>query len=209
MTDPTPGLVAVTTPPTGGAHAAPDAAAATAAAAPPVPAGTGSALALLRDRRAATLQKLYTDVRVPRWGDSDGGPRIFVRYAPAAPSEFQDRLDKAAKAQKKAPDWVVRENSQILVSSCVGVFAVEGDAPYDQEDDTIVRLSLRDGDPHGAWTKFDPDLAYSLGLPENAGAIAVVRALYFTEPDISSTVNQLLTWSGVQMPSSNTDFFGS
>jgi hypothetical protein len=205
VTNPTPGVVSVTTPPPapaagGGAHAAPDSV--------PAPVNATSPLAALRDRRQKLLSDLYTDLRVPRWGD-DGGPQIFVRYGPAQPSEFRDRIEKRQKQQKKPKDWMVQENCQILVTSCIGVYAVEGDAPAEGEPDTRAKLSLRDGDPHGDWTKFDPDLAYSLGLDENCGAVAVVRALYFTEPDIDAAVQQLLRWSGVALPSDNQAFFGS
>lgn len=208
MTDP--GLVSVTAP---SRHAAADELAAQApapadpAAMPsPAPAAVDSPLGLLRDRRQKLLQQLYTDIRVPRWGD-DGGPSIYVRYGPAQPSVFQERIEKVQKQQNKPKDWMVRENAQVLVTSCIGVYAVEGDAPLEGED-TRTKFSLRDGDPSGAWTRFDPDLAESLGLPTNCGAIAVVTGLYFTESDITSTVARLLRWSGAVLPQDNQDFFG-
>jgi hypothetical protein len=110
------------------------------------------------------------------------------------------------KRKDKPKDWMVRENAQVLVSSCIGVYAVEGEPPLEGED-TRQKLSLRDGDPHGDWTKFDPDLAEALGLRPDCGAIAVVQALYLTESDITSTAAQLLRWSGAVLPQDSQDFF--
>lgn len=210
--------VTVTTPPSGGAHAAPDLPAPSPGPRPAAAAGTGSPLAALRERRARLLDKLYVDLRVPRWGDHGDGPRIYVRYTAAQPSEFGDRIEKAQRRANKPKDWAVIENAQMLVSCCQGVWAWEGEddppdrPPADDADAARVRarqLSLRDGDPHGAWTRFDPDLAYSLGLEENCGAIAVVRALYLTEADITTTANAVLRWSGMSLPQDGQGFFGS
>jgi hypothetical protein len=192
--------VAVTIPAPAGQHAAPEP-----APLPQVPAGAGSPLGALRERRSKMQELLYKDMRVPRWGD-DGGPAIWVRFAPASPSEFADKFEKLSKAKNRPKDWSVAANAQVLVSSCMGVYSVEGEAPLDDEDDTRKKLSLRDGDPYGEWTKFDPDLAESLGLEPNCGAVAVVRSLYLTEGDVTSTANQLLRWSGMVTPDDDTDF---
>lgn len=206
MTNPTdPGSISVTTAPSGGNHAAPDSPAAPVSQ---VAAANGSPLAALRDRRKKMAELLHKDFRVPRWGD-DGGPMIYVRYAPAAPSEYADRFEKLQKQQNKPKDWVVSANAQILVGACIGVYACEGPEPVDGEPDNRPKLSLRDGDPHGAWTKFDPELADSLGLAPNCGAIAVVRGLYLTEGDIISTAAKLQRWSGMVAPADNEDFSGS
>lgn len=199
MSDPTPGVISITTP-SPGRHA--DPAVETPAAAPDSPLGS------LRERRAKMVEDLWTDIRVPRWGDNDGGPKLYVRFKPASPSEHAARFEKLQKQAKKPADWAVDANAQVLVSCCVGIYAVEGEPPADGEDDRP-KLSLRDGDPHGPWTKFDPDLGNSLGLDAHAGAVSVCRALYFTEADITSTANRLMEWSGISMQQSTTDFFAS
>lgn len=207
MTTPDPGLVSVTTAPTG-QHAAPPSTAPEPAPAPAAPAASESPLESLRARRKKMQALLYKDLQVPRWGD-DGGPTFWVRFAPASPSEHATRFEKIQKNPKKPKDWAVTANAQVLVSACIGVFAVEGDQLYEQDDETIRRLSLRDGDPNGEWTRFDPDLAESLGLDSDCGAIAVVRSLYLTEGDITTTANRLLQWSGMVMPDQNVDFSAS
>lgn len=208
-----PSVVAVNMPPpiaAAGQHAAPDSAAEPAdQLAAPRRAAAGSALLSLRARKQQMAELLYTDLRVPRWGEVDDGPAIWVRYGPASPSEFSDRIEKMQKNKNRPKDWAVNANAQVLVSSCIGVFAIEGADDYEYEKEQRPRLSLRDDDPHGDWTKFDPDLAYSLGLDEHAGAIAVVRALYLTEADVTSTATKLLQWSGMVLPNQNKDFSDS
>jgi hypothetical protein len=229
-----PETVEVTTPPPaasgGGAHAADDSRWIPPEEAPPPPgpalagaepAADPSPMVSLRAQRAKIQSRLYIDIRVPRYGDGDGGPRIYVRYNPLNPSDHSDRIQKAQKAKNKPKDWMTRENAQMLVSACVGVWAWQGDddpielleqAGDDPEALAQVRgrqLSLREGDPHGGWTRFDPDLADALGLPENCGAQRVVRALYFTEGDLTASMNRLMAFSGVALASGNEDFTGS
>lgn len=170
------------------------------------PAAQASPLLSLRERREAITKNLHLDLRVPRWGEVDAGPQIWIRFEPANPSEFGDRIEKAQKNTSKPKDWMIRENANVLVKSCVGVFAVQGDEPADDEVDTRERLSLREGDPYGAWTKFDPDLAEALGLPANCGAIAVCRALFLTEADLTGCANKLLRWSGMSLGRTDEDF---
>jgi hypothetical protein len=206
------GTVAVTT----GAHSAPDAnpwgEPTPAPIAPPVPAAAGSPLVALRDRRKQVTDKLFIDLQVPRWG-SDGGPLIYVRYKPAQTGEFAEKAKKMEAAPKRPPDWIVTLNADLLVKSCVGVFAIEGE-PLDPDPEIAAkdprpRMSLRDGDPHGSWTRFDPDLAYALGLPENCGAIKVVRELYFTDADLGLAAGDVLKFSGINADEAGANFFAS
>jgi hypothetical protein len=171
-----------------------------------VPAAKASPLLSLRERRDEITKNLHLDVRVPRWGDVDDGPQIWIRFEPANPSEFSDRIEKAQKNTNKPKDWMIRENANVLVKACVGVFALQGEEPADDEVDARERLSLREGDPYGDWTKFDPDLAESLGLAPNCGAIAVCRALFLTEADLTGAANKLLRWSGMSLGRTDEDF---
>jgi hypothetical protein len=170
------------------------------------PAAPSSPLAGLRAKRAEALAKLHHDLQVPRWSD-DGGIEIWVRYAPVSPTTISAVV--TARRKSKAKDWMVAANADVLAIACLGVYAVDPTSP-----DT--KLSLRDGDPHGDWTKFDADLAYSLGLDgissvEDAKALTaatVVRGLYLTEGDLTSAANALTTWSGIEVPRDDDDFLG-
>lgn len=169
---------------------------------PARPAAPSSPLAGLRAKRAEQLSKLHTDLQVPRWGD-DGGVQIWVRYGPVSPTTITNVT--GARRKSKSKDWIAAANADILATACLGVYAID---PADPD----TRLSLRDGDPHGDWTRFDPDLAYSLGLadsPEEAKVLnagTVVRGLYLTEGDMIAAANALTDWSGMEMPKDDDDF---
>lgn len=173
-------------------------------ASPGRPAPASSPLAGLRARRAEALAKLHHDLEVPRW--SDGGSfAIWVRYAPVSPTTITAVV--AARRKSKAKDWMTAANADILATACLGVYAVDPATPD-------VKLSLRDGDPHGEWTRFDADLAYSLGVDgvstvEDAkllSAGSVVRGLYLTDGDVLAAANALTAWSGIEMPKDDEDF---
>jgi hypothetical protein len=149
------------------------------------PAAPDSPLADLRARRQRQIDQLYLDLKVPRW-DDDGGPPIWVRYSPMDPGksdEINGRREELRKADGK--EWFTNANADLLIDSVVGVYAKDGDATY----------SLRIGDPNGEWTKFDPDLAASLGI-ETSRARDVVLALYLTKGDLVTASLQLADWSG-------------
>lgn len=152
-----------------------------------VPAASDSPLASLRARRQARLDTLHLDLKVPRW-DDDNGPAIYVRYKPVDVAQAARVADRAEKS--KAADWVVVANASVLVNACVGVFAMENGQ----------RLSLRDGDPHGPWTRFDQDLAESLGLDGPTRATDVCKALFFTGGDLIGHAAALAEWSGNSTP---------
>jgi hypothetical protein len=163
----------------------------------PVPAAPGSALAALRDLRKAKLDALHLELPVPRWAD-DGGPDIRVRYIPADPA-FMNKAYEARKRQNPRPtNWMVLGAADILVASCKEVFAVEDGR----------EISLRDGDPNGSMTRFDPDLAYTLGV-ETKQAVDVARALYLTDGDLIAAVNTVAEWSGISVPAADADFLAN
>lgn len=172
-----------------------------------------SPLGSLKKRRAQIADKLFLELKVPRWDtpDADGerGPEIWVRYRPAAPSGAAKKAEQFNRMGGKKPDdWAVQLNAQVLVQCCEAVYAVQGDAPEEGEEDARPKISLREGDPYGTLTKFDPDLADALGI-ENANAQAVVRKLYFTEGDLIAAANKLMEWSGVANDEAEDGFLGS
>lgn len=156
-----------------------------------------SPLAGLKARKAAIIERLHWDLKVPRW-DDDGGPAIYVRYGPIDVTRMTKILDAANKS--KAPDKMLVANANILANACLGVFA--------REDGSEEELSLRDGDPHGPLTRFDEDLAETLDVGTPFRATAVVRALYLTDGDLIAAAIQLSELSGAALPKADTDFLG-
>ena len=140
----------------------------------------------LKDRRTQIVTDLYTDLRVPRWEN----PQIFVRFNPINTTKMNASLKQ--RSNSKVADWPLRANTDVLVDSCIGIYAV-------YEDDPEVKLSLRDGDSHGSWTKFDPDLCDALGI--NPGdkdqTVQAVKGLYFTYGDIVDAAERLLRFSNI------------
>lgn len=155
------------------------------------PAAPASPLADLRSRKTKILESLFNDLKVPRW-DDDGGPAVYVRYKPASATKIASAMDRRSKQKKiLGDDWIIAAQADVLIDSCVGVYAVDGDEKY----------SFRPDDPFGSWTRFDPDLAASLGLSAGEGgkpveAVDVVRALYLTDGDLTLAYNSLCQWSG-------------
>jgi len=159
------------------------------------PAAAGSPLASLRDRKAKLVEKLYLDLKVPRW-DDDGGPAIFVRYHPAKLGKVASASTLREKQRKQwGDDWALIAQADVLIDCCAGIYASENGKRADDPEVGDV-YSLRPGDPTGDWTTFDPDLAANLGLDEHAGAVATCRALYLTEGDLTLAYTALIAWSG-------------
>lgn len=162
------------------------------------PAAAGSVLADLRARRTKLVKALFIDLKVPRW-DDDGGPSIWVRYKPSDPGKIDDINGKRDEARKtEGKDWYVNANADILIDSCIGVFAKDGDATY----------SLKPDDPTGPWTTFDTDLAVSLGL-DAKGARDAVKALYLTNGDLIGAALRLNSWSGEASITADEEFSGN
>lgn len=139
------------------------------------PAAPTSGLAALRAERKKVEDGLHIDLRVPRYAIP-----VYVRYKPLSSDQMARVRDRAQKST--APDAIARANAQLLAECALGVY--ERDA---------------DGNPVGTpdeWVKVGPALAEYLGQPELKTATAVIRALFFTDGDITSTVNRLTEWSG-------------
>lgn len=154
-----------------------------------------SILASLKERRQEVIQEQVLRLPVPRWSN----PEIVVLYKPVEHHIIraaQDRVQKAPKDKKYALE--LDGNADLLVRGCIGVVAVIDGQDY----------SLREGDPTGEPTRFDPDLAANLGLDDNATARAVVKALFITEGDILSAAQSLITWSGWRETEADTSLQG-
>jgi len=136
----------------------------------------------LKERRKQIVNDLFIDVKVPRWDE----PEIFVRFAPVSATKFGAAMERRRK--QKAEDWTLLANIDMLIDSCVGVYALLPDSDE--------KLSLCPGSPYGEWTKFDTDLGESLGITATR-ASDVCRSLYLTEGDLIDTANKIFRWSGL------------
>ncbi|MBU6232603.1 hypothetical protein KGP36_08320, partial [Patescibacteria group bacterium] len=123
-------------------------------------------------------------------------PEIYVRYAPIDAVKMGKALDRRSKQKgesgKVLDDWGIRANADILINSCVGIYMVFSDAPDE-------KLSLREGDPNGTWTKFDTDLADAMGfdVDRSDAAVSCVRSLYMTDGDLGDATDKLMKFSNM------------
>lgn len=170
-----------------------------------------SPLGSLKARRAKQQEKLFLDLLVPGWHEDPDDPApisVYVRCTPARPSSLARAMETRRKQKKQHRNWLELANADVLVECCVGVFALEGQPAEDTTTDERPKLSLRDGDEHGDWTRFDSSLAASLGLDSaQSKAVDVVMALFPTEAGVITAVNELARWSGVERPKDQEDFF--
>ena len=137
----------------------------------------------LLKRREQIVRELFTDIKVPRWN----APEIYIRFKPVSAMKLNSTI--ARRSKEKGTDWSYLANADMLVDSCVGIYAV-----VDGNEEN--KLSLRLDAPNSAWTKFDPDLAAALGV-EVVRAVDVCQALFLTEGDLIETANKLFRWSNI------------
>ena len=155
----------------------------------------------LKARRAEIVSNLYIDLKVPRYSE----PELFVRYSPVDAVKMGQAWDKRSKQKdekgKVLDDWGIRANADMLIASCQGIYAVFADNPEE-------KLSLREGDPYSKWTKFDKDLASSLGLvtPASDPAVATVRAIYLTDGDLGDATDRLMKFSNISAAQADETF---
>jgi hypothetical protein len=142
-------------------------------------------LLALKNRRTEIVNDLFVDIKVPRWES----PEIYVRFKPVSNTRLNATINRYQKDAKNGQDWSFLANAQMLIDSCVGIYAI-----VDGNED--VKLSLREGDPYGKWTKFDTDLAAALGIQANRATDSVI-GLYLTEGDLIDTANKLFRWSNI------------
>jgi len=147
--------------------------------------GRLSVLGELSKRREEIKNEQLLSLPVPRWEN----PTVWVRFEPVdhkAIRRAAESIDKAPKQRRGEVE--LEQNMDTLIRACVGVYAkLDGD---DRE------YSLRPDDFEGELTRFDQDLAANLGLPSDATARQVVKALYLTDGDILSHAMKLVEWSG-------------
>lgn len=151
-----------------------------------------SPLAALRARREQLVNELYIDIKVPRWDE----PELYVRFKPVSAVRLNSAIERRRK--QKGDDWSILANADMLIDCCLGVYAV-------MNGDTEEKLSLREGNPHGSWTKIDKDLANALGIEAERASDACM-GLFFTEGDLIDVANKLFKWSGIAGDEADEDF---
>ena len=97
-----------------------------------------------------------------------------------------------------APQVMIRGHADILIAGCERVFAKISNREY----------SLNPDDHEGPFTTFDSDLGRNLGLPEEARARDVVKALFLTEGDLIAQAIKVARWSGFQEDNAQEVFEG-
>jgi len=135
----------------------------------------------LRDRYKQIRAELYKDIQIPRWNE----PALWARFKAVDMSKLSEA--SANRQKKGGSDWTLLSSADVLVNSCIGVYAV-----YDSDPDT--KYSLREDDPHGEWTRFDKDLADALGLDTKSHA-ETCRKVFLTDGDLLSVADALIEWS--------------
>lgn len=165
-----------------------------------LPAASLSPLASLRESYAKVLDENYIDLKIPRW-DERTPYAIYVRYRPVDPTAAQKAIKRRQKA--RTDDANILATLDALVGACIGVFAV-----VDTTIDEPVRLSLRQDEPEGEWTRFDPDLATAFGWSETR-AVDVARKLYLSDAAVLGAFAALSEWSGIGMSAADDDFLGN
>lgn len=152
-------------------------------------------LIALRARRDAIVKEMFKDIPVPRWDN----PYIYMRFTPVSSTKFASVIERRRK--QKGEDWGLNATADIMVASCIGVYA-----KYDDADDAE-KFSLRVNDAGGAWTKIDTDLARALGLdPETSNAAETCRALFLADGDLNAVADKLLKWSNIANTEADEDF---
>jgi hypothetical protein len=149
----------------------------------------------LKNRRTEILKNLYTDLRVPRYED----PEVWVRFKPVNTVHMNVVLKK--RQASKDPDWGLKANADVLINSCIGVYAMFPENPDE-------KYSLTEGNPLGEWTKFDTKLAQALEIPvpDSDQAASIVRSFYFADGDLIDTTDRLMKFSNISNTEADTVF---
>jgi len=148
------------------------------------PDGTG-VFGMLEQRRKEIVDAQVLTLEVPRWTS----PKLLVRFGPVdhkilkRGAAIQERANKDGNAEKIS-EVEINTNADILINACIEIVAL---LPNGEE----VGVG-----PDGKHTRFDPDLAMSLGMPESSTAQMVCKAIFITSGDLLLASKKLGEWSG-------------
>jgi hypothetical protein len=181
----------------------------------PVAAVPGSPLINLRAQRQTKLDQLHLDLEVPRWGDVEGGAAVWVRYRPVNQTKALQALERRQQSKDKA--WVELANADQLIQACIGVYTKVNGQPFTLASDGSGNWISFDPDkaPPREWVSFSgeraPELANALGIDlssEASKAVALVRAVYFTNGDMNLACQELALWSSQVAPKADEEALG-
>lgn len=154
-----------------------------------------SPLATIFGRISAKRESKHLDLRVDGLSEAVGHD-VFVRYAAKVP--FAKLRTYSEKRRKAHGAWELLSNLDLMVDSCVGVYAVLDGKEYGMSPDAPT-------DP-AEWPRFDEHLRS--GLPDGVGesAVAIAQALFaagysedergHADPEILSHGNRLMRFYG-------------
>ena len=150
-----------------------------------------SFMGFIARRRKEIAAELFLDLPIPRWDE----PQIWVRYRPMTLAELRKVVSSAepknnqggGKPKKSSTsEAVLMANRDLVIACCMGVYAVQDGQKF----------SLHPEGKDRPWTKFDPHLAEVLEVEGEFTARKVVDAIFHTEGDLVSHVDQLAAWTG-------------
>jgi len=140
----------------------------------------------LEQRRREIVDAQVLTLEVPRWTS----PKLLIRFGPVdhtilkRGAQIQERVNKDGSSAEKISSTEIDTNADILINACIEIVAV---LPNGEE----VGVG-----PEGKHTRFDPDLAISLGLPEGVGSRALCKEIFITSGDLLLASKKLGEWSG-------------
>jgi hypothetical protein len=151
----------------------------------PTPDGGKGMFGFLEQRRREIVDAQVLTLEVPRWTD----PKLLIRFAPVdheilkRGAELQERVKKEGDVAKIS-STEINTNADILINACIEIVMQTNDGK-----------ELGVG-VDGRHTKFDQDMAISLGMPESSTARAVCKEIFITSGDLLLASKKLGEWSG-------------
>ena len=141
----------------------------------------------LKSRREKIANELVKSFQIARWDN----PEIYCEFSIIEPSALAKAIQKREKQKNRKDDWVAWAYCDILAPACKRVYGIVN-------EDFETQYSLRKGDPNGAPTKVDHDLARALGLdPNEVSAAETFRKLFFSEGDLIDFATKIFRWSSI------------
>jgi hypothetical protein len=164
----------------------------------------------LKEMRYKILSELYLDLKVPRWStnDPEGTFDIYARYAPVRAGKIEESMKRRGAQEHNKDEAMLLLHVDVLVDSCRGIYAVL-DGDMSRKYTLKLRTDgLADWEPTETWTRFDKDLARTLGLTDYESNLAekICRALYLTDGDIVNASTRLSEWSAAANDQAEKDF---
>ena len=171
----------------------------------PTPAASPrSVIGSIKELRQKIIDGLYIDLKCPRWPE---GIDAFVRYGPVKASKVDQSMKRRSAQEHDEHNASLLLNVDILVDSCIGIYyCLDGNL-----DNKYSFKEPEDGSeaqPTDHFTRFDKDLAKTLGMTDYEARLAenICRKFYFTDGDIIDASTRLSSWSAQANEEAEKDF---